>query len=171
MNWKILAVGAVIVVPLVAVLASGFGKDPRGVSNALEGRKAPDFTLLDLDGQPHRLSDEAGHPVVINYWATWCSPCRQEHPHLLKAAEVYGPRGVAFYGVLYGDEADKARDFLATHGQAFPTLVDEGDRTAIDYGVAGVPEPYVIDANGTIVRKFIGPVSFGELAALLEPML
>ena len=75
MNWKGLTAGAVVTVPLVALLAAGFGRDPKLRSNALEGRPAPAFTLNTLDGDPFSLEEANGKPVVVNFWSTWCQPC------------------------------------------------------------------------------------------------
>lgn len=172
-NWKILAVGLGLTVPLVAILATGFGNEPQGVSNALNGEKAPVFqmTVLGTDGQMVDLADLRGKPVVLNFWSTWCQPCKIEHPHLVEAARTFEPQGVAFYGVLYADEPDNAARFLKREGHAFPVLYDPAQRVAIDYGVTGVPETFFISPDGQIVHKVSGPVSFGEIAAQLEPML
>ena len=171
MNWKVLTAGLVVTIPLVAVLAAGIGKDPKHRSNALEGRKAPEFNLKTLDGDPFSLNAAEGKPVVVNFWSTWCQPCKIEHPVLLSAAQTYGPLGVHFVAVLYQDDASKARAFLNRSGSHWPTLEDPGGRTAIAYGVAGVPETFFIDATGTIVRKVSGPVSQDIMVATLEQML
>jgi cytochrome c biogenesis protein CcmG/thiol:disulfide interchange protein DsbE len=172
-NWKVLAAGAVVAIPLVATLATGFGTDPRGVSNALEGREAPVFsmTVLGEDGRKVDLADLRGKPVVLNFWSTWCQPCKLEHPHLVQAAQTWGPQGVSFYGVLFSDDPENAARFLQREGHAFPVLYDPAQRVAIDYGVTGVPETFFIDASGQIVRKVSGPVSFAEISATLEPLL
>jgi cytochrome c biogenesis protein CcmG, thiol:disulfide interchange protein DsbE len=171
MNWKVLGGGLLLVGALVAVLASGIGNDPRGESNALEGRMANDFTLKTLDGESISLAGLRGQPVVLNFWSTWCQPCKIEHPHLQQAAKVYSPRGVTFLGVLYNDEAARARPFLKRNGSVFPTLEDPIGRVAIDYGVAGVPETFVIAPDGRIALKLSGPVTYQTLAAILEPLL
>lgn len=171
MNWKVLTAGLAITVPLVAVLAAGFGRDPKLRSNALEGTKAPRFSLQTLQGEPFSLDAAAGKPVVVNFWSTWCQPCKVEHPILLRAAETYGPLGVQFVAVLYQDDASKARAFINRSGSYWPTLEDPGGRTAIAYGVAGVPETFFIDANGVIVRKVSGPVSESIMVSTLEQML
>jgi cytochrome c biogenesis protein CcmG/thiol:disulfide interchange protein DsbE len=172
-NWKVLVGGLAATVPIVAILATGFGTDPRGVSNALEGRTAPVFsmTVLAEDGRKVDLADLRGKPVVLNFWSTWCQPCKIEHPHLVQAAKAYGPRGVEFYGVLFSDEPENAERFLKREGHAFPVLYDPAQRVAIDYGVTGVPETFFISPDGQIVRKVSGPVSFAEISATLEPML
>jgi cytochrome c biogenesis protein CcmG/thiol:disulfide interchange protein DsbE len=171
MNWKVLTAGAVVTVPLVALLASGFSRDPKLRSNALEGRQAPIFSLSTLDGEPFSLEEANGKPVVVNFWSTWCMPCKIEHPVLLRAAETYGPLGVHFVAVLYQDDPSKARAYLNRSGSHWPTLEDPGGRTAIAYGVAGVPETFFIDASGTIVRKVSGPVSQEIMVTTLEQLL
>ncbi len=172
-NWKVLAVGLALTVPLVATLATGFGKQVKAVSNNLEGREAPVFTMEVLGDRDQTvdLGDLRGKPVVLNFWATWCQPCKIEHPHLIKAAQDYSKRGVTFYGVLYSDEPDNAARFLKREGQPFPVLYDPAQRVAIDYGVTGVPETFVIDRDGRIVHKFNGPLSYMALAEVLEPLL
>jgi len=172
MNWKVLAAGALIVIPLVTVLAMGFGQDPRALPNVMEGRTAPQFHLSDLDGmQSYDLAELAGKPVVLNFWASWCVPCAQEHPWLIRTAQQYEPRGVVFLGVLYGDEAVNGKAFLKRNGHAFPTLLDPGGHSALDYGVAGVPETFVISPQGQIVHKFVGPIEPDLMTELLERML
>lgn len=169
-NWKVLAIGLVPMLVLLGILASGFGRDPKKVSNALEGRPAADFTLQTLDGQSVTLSELRG-PVVLNFWATWCEGCMVEHRDLVAFARDYQPRGVQFYGVLYQDESAKAKQYLQRHGTSYPTLVDGTGRTSLDYGVAAVPETFVIRPDGTIAQKFTGAVTYGRLAEVVEPLL
>jgi cytochrome c biogenesis protein CcmG/thiol:disulfide interchange protein DsbE len=172
LNWKVLLGGLALTAPLVAVLASGFGNSPQGVSNNLGGRPAPVFQMEVLgSGERVDLASLRGRVTVLNFWATWCQPCKIEHPHLLRAASSYGPRGVAFYGVLYSDDPDNAARFLEREGHAFPVLHDPAQRVAIDYGVTGVPETFIIDKAGTIVYKHAGPIDLGTLSAVLEPLL
>ena len=155
-NWMIVAIGAAIVLPLVAVLASGFNKDPHALPSMLEGRVAPPFALHTLEGAPVDLPSLAGTPVILNFWSTWCQPCRFEHPYLQESARAFPD--VRFFGILYGDEAEKARRYLRQQGSAYPTLDDPGGRVAIEYGVAGVPETFFIDRHGKILHKFSGPL-------------
>lgn len=172
MNWRVLIIGALIVIPLVVVLAMGFGRDPRALPNMMEGQQAPPFALEVMDqGTEVALADLRGKPVVLNFYASWCIPCAQEHPWLVKTAPAYQARGVVFLGVLYQDEPAKGKGFLRRYGEAYPTLLDPTGRMAIDYGVAGVPETYIIDGQGLIVKKFTGPVSPDQFVATLEALL
>ncbi len=165
-NWKVLGFGLAMIAALVWVLASGFGKDPHALPSVLEGKPAPLFTLQDLDGNPVSLVNLRGKPVVLNFWASWCSPCAYEHPVLLEGSKAFPD--VTFLGVLYGDTEEAARSFLRQRGSAYPNLQDPGQRVAIDYGVAGVPETFFIDAGGMIVTKVTGPVNRSALARALE---
>ena len=170
-NLPILVVGLLAIGGLIAVLATGFGSDPKIISNALPGKAAPAFSLQTLEGDSVTLSDLSGAPAVLNFWSTWCQPCKIEHPYLLAAATAYKGRGVAFLGVLYDDEPAAARRFLAAKGYAFPTLYDVTQRITVDYGVTGVPETFVLDAQGQVHQKIVGPVYEGQLESILEAML
>lgn len=165
-NWKILVAGLAVVLPLVAVLASGFGNDPHAVPDVRSGTTATDWCMNDLDGKQWCLADLKGRPVVLNYWSTWCGPCKYEHPLLLQAAQAYPD--VVFLGVIYSDEPDAVRRYLTRNGQGYPHLVDDGGRTAIDYGVTGVPESFFIDRSGVIVHKEAQALSPPTLKALLD---
>jgi len=155
-KWPILLVGLVLIVGLVMVLASGFGKNPNALPDARTGDRAPAFALGDLDGERWTLEELSGRPVVLNFWATWCGPCKLEHPLLLSAARAYPD--VVFLGVVYSDEPGKARRYLDEQGSAYPHLVDPDGRVALDYGVGGVPETYFIDRSGMIVQKVAAPL-------------
>jgi len=171
MNWKVLIGGAAVVVPLVTLLALGFGRDPKLRSEAVVGKTAPGFELEQVQGGRFDLEAYRGSPVVVNFWSTWCQPCKIEHPVLLQAAQSYGPAGVRFVAVVYQDEPEKVQRYITQNGSAWPTLLDPGGRTAISYGVAGVPETFFVDKEGTIVHKVAGPVSQQVMVETLEPLL
>ena len=157
-NRVALGLGLAVVLPLLAILVSNLGRDPHAVRSPLIGRPAPSFTLNPVGGgAPVSLESLRGKPVVINFWATWCVPCFQEHPALQAAARAMGAE-VQFLGVVYDDEEQRVRSFLAERGQAYPSLLDDGARTAIAYGVAGVPETYFIDGTGRISAKYSLPL-------------
>jgi cytochrome c biogenesis protein CcmG/thiol:disulfide interchange protein DsbE len=168
LNQRVLLLGLAVVVPLVAVLVLNLGRDPRVIDSPLVGRKAPDFTLAPLDGGPPvTLASLRGKPVVLNFWATWCVPCFQEHPLLVSAARGLGDRA-RFLGVIYEDSEEQVRAFLARQGSAYPSLLDPGSRTAIAFGIFGVPETYFIDADGKIAAKHVGPLDAASLESKLR---
>jgi cytochrome c biogenesis protein CcmG/thiol:disulfide interchange protein DsbE len=157
-NRTVLIIGIVIVAVVVFVLFAGLGKDPQHIDSPLIGRPAPPFTLRVVGtGETIDLNSLRGKPVIVNFWATWCGPCYEEHPTLVANARAL--TNVQFLGVVFNDTDDKILRFLAERGSAYPTLLDANGKTAIAYGVGGVPETYFINAAGTIVAKFEGPMS------------
>ncbi len=172
MNWKRSLVGVGIGLPIVMLLAYGLTRDPRHITSPLPGRAAPDFTLPALEnGDSIKLSELRGNVVVVNFWASWCIPCRQEHPVLLEASRTYTPRGVKFVGIAYNDKPDDSRRWLDELGKSYPSLVDAGARTAIDFGVTGVPETFVLDKQGVVAFKKFGPITTSEITQKLDSLL
>jgi cytochrome c biogenesis protein CcmG/thiol:disulfide interchange protein DsbE len=161
----VLGLGALIVLPLLVLFARSFGNDPHAVPSVLEQKPAPSFALTDLDGQPWSSASLVGKPYVLNFWSTWCGPCKQEHQVLQAAAKAHPE--VQFLGVIYSDEPDACRRYLEKAGTTYDHLVDAAGRVAIDYGVAGVPETFFVSADGTIVHKQVGPVTGPILESLL----
>jgi len=171
MNWKIAVGASLACIALVVILARGFGRDPHEVPFMLKGKPAPDFKLRTLDtGHQISLAELRGKPVVINFWATWCGPCRLEHPVLVWASREYGSQ-VQFLGAIFEDTEENARAYLSQNGTPYPQLVDPLSRTAVDYGVAGVPETYFIDAAGVIRGKYAQPIDPKTMAAQLKSLL
>jgi cytochrome c biogenesis protein CcmG/thiol:disulfide interchange protein DsbE len=162
-------------VPVLAVaglFGSQLGKDPTRLPNLLEGKAAPGFHLPELQGgREIQLSDLRGHPVVINFWASWCAECVQEHDDLTAAWSRFSDQGVTFLGILYQDTPSGARSFIHDLGGGWPTLIDPGSRTALDYGVYGVPETFFISADGTVIHKQVGPSTYGVLSSWIERLL
>ncbi len=170
MNRKVLLIGLILVAPLLVMLGSGLRHDPHEVVSPLIGRPAPDFTLADLDGRPLALAELRGQPVVVNFWATWCQPCAAENPIFAALARRYSGRA-RFVSVIYQDTPEAIRAYELQRGSWGPALVDPESRTAIRYGVYGVPETFVIDAKGVIHEKVTGMVSFDGLSRSLEALL
>jgi cytochrome c biogenesis protein CcmG/thiol:disulfide interchange protein DsbE len=158
-----IAVGLVI----VALLAYGF-LTSRESGRPQRGELAPDFTLALLDGSQVTLSDLRGQVVVLNFWASWCSPCRREAPALQSVWETYHNQGVAFVGVTYRDAKEASRAFVEEYGLTYPNGLDEMGRVSSVYGVTAVPETYVIDRTGRIAWFQIGEVQAAELARQVE---
>ncbi len=171
-SWKTLAVGMAVTLPLLLILGSGFFHDPQEMDRPLVGKKAPDFEVKDvISGDTVRLSALAGRPVVVNFWATWCVPCAQEHATLVRGGEQYG-KDVSFVGIVYQDDEDKVRAWLGKHGNPpYAQGIDVNARTAIAYGVYGVPETYFIDRQGMIRWKQVGPLNPAALAARIREIL
>jgi cytochrome c biogenesis protein CcmG/thiol:disulfide interchange protein DsbE len=172
MNWRwSVLIAAAVCAALVVILAKGFGKDPHEVPFMLAGKPAPPFSLQKLDGSGKvSLSELKGRPVVINFWATWCGPCKVEHPVLDWGYRRYG-REAEFLGVVFEDTGENTRAFLKHSPTQFPQLVDPQSQTAVDYGVAGVPETYFIDAQGIIRGKHVGPLSPDALTARIKDLV
>jgi cytochrome c biogenesis protein CcmG/thiol:disulfide interchange protein DsbE len=157
-NRTVLIIGIIIAAAMLVVLFAGLGKDPQHIDSPLIGKPAPPFALKAVNsGQTIDLESFRGKPVIVNFWATWCVPCWEEHPTLVANARQLP--NVQFVGVVFNDTEEKINGFLAVRGSAYPTLLDSNGKTAIAYGVGGVPETYFINAAGTIVAKFEGPMS------------
>jgi len=170
MNRTVLIVGSAITIALVAVLFLGLGKDPTAINSPLVGKPAPPFALTSLGGQRFDIRQLRGKPVIVNFWATWCVPCYQEHPVLVENARTIGG-DVTFLGVVFNDSEDKINAFLRERGSAYPTLLDQQGKTAIEYGVGGVPETFFINRRGVIVAKFVGPMTTEILQSNLSKAL
>lgn len=170
MNWRRACLAALVAVPLLVVLAMGFGHDPHAVPSMFEYKPAPSFALRALSGEQVELSSLRGKPVVMNFWATWCYPCQAEHDMLQTAAAQYGDK-VHFLGIIYQDDSERMRQHLANRSNRYPQLEDPGSVTAIDYGVGGVPETFIIDASGIIVHKQSGVLTPGVLFGTLDKLL
>ncbi|HEX2168438.1 MAG TPA: redoxin domain-containing protein [Longimicrobiales bacterium] len=175
MNWRRSLIGAAVALPIIALLAYGMTVDPRELPSTMPGRVAPEFSLRVMDSEPPdtvRLVDERGSVVVVNFWASWCLACRDEHTDLSVSATRYADSGVKFYGVIYNDSESNARRWIREMGgQPYPALVDERSRTAIDYGLYAVPETVIIDQQGKVVYKHIGPITSAQLQRIIDPLL
>jgi cytochrome c biogenesis protein CcmG/thiol:disulfide interchange protein DsbE len=153
-----------LAVVLVVFVAGGAGL----LTPALRvGDRAPDFALADLDGEPVRLADYVGRPVLLNFWASWCLPCVEEFPILAEALEVHADIGLAVIGIVYRDRSEAARAFGEQLGATWPLVMDPGERVARAYGVFGPPESWLIGPDGTLISRHIGPFTAEELAAEL----
>ena len=148
------------------------GGPPNVLPSPLVGQSAPNFTLPPLDAQATGFTrDELGkgRPIIVNFWASWCAPCRLEHP-ILEALAAKGD--VALYGVDYKDKPEDARGFLTELGNPFSKInADQEGRVAIDWGVTGVPETFVVDANGVIRVHYAGPLTEDVLRPLVLPAM
>lgn len=155
----------------VALAAVGmFRDDPDALPSARAGQPAPGVVLTEMAGKvpfdDAMLRD--GTVKLVNYWASWCAPCRVEHPNLDELAA----EGIPIYGVNYKDSASNALGFLDELGDPYAALgADEQGRMALDWGVYGVPETYLIDGDGTIILRVAGPITQRVMAETLRPAL
>ncbi len=160
MNKGVLALGVVVTAPLLALLLLNIGRNPSAIASPLIQKPAPDVRLKNLEGGGSlQMSSLRGKPVVVNFWATWCIPCVQEHAALTRAARANPD--VAFLGVVYEDTTENALGFLAQRGSAYSSYADDDGKAAIAFGVYGVPETFFINPQGTIIEKYVGPLDDG----------
>ncbi|MCA0927437.1 DsbE family thiol:disulfide interchange protein [Ruegeria profundi] len=157
----------------VFAVMAGFGMfrdDPDALPSAREGQPAPPVVLTEFPGKT--IFDDAtlrdGEVKLVNYWASWCAPCRAEHPNL----EALSNEGVPVYGINYKDKLNNAKAFLTELGDPYRAIgQDENGRMALDWGLYGVPETYVIDGDGTIILRFAGPITQRVIESTIRPAL
>lgn len=128
------------------------------------GVAAPDFTLTSLEGETISLDDYAGRPVVVNFWASWCPPCREEFPVLAAAREAHAGSGLEILGITRNDGAEYSRAFAEDSGAAWPILPDPDGSAWEAYDGVGLPTSFFIDGDGIVQRVHIGPVDEAQLA-------
>ena len=135
------------------------------------GDRAPAFALADLDGQPLRLSDLHGRPVIVNFWASWCGPCVEEFPMLARALDAHRADGLVVVGIVVQDNSEAARAFMQRMSAAWPAAMDPGEETAQRFGIYAPPESFFIDRNGTVVARQIGQLTVADLNRQLALIL
>ena len=177
----IIAAVAVPVLALLAILAwasatsgparGGLAVNNRVVELNVEAEPAPDFAVALFGSGEIANGDLRGQVVMLDFWASWCPPCRDEAPVLAQVYDEYQDRGVEFVGFNLWDNAGDAELFLQQQGHEYPNGIDEGGKIAISYGVRGIPEKFFLDREGRIVRKFSGPMKPDLLRQILDTLL
>jgi cytochrome c biogenesis protein CcmG/thiol:disulfide interchange protein DsbE len=182
MNWRRGLLAALVAAPIIALFAWGFTRDPTDIVSPLPGHPAPTFALsvfapgeaplaLPL-GDTVRLAALRGKVVVVNFWASWCLACRSEHAILSEFARRYAGQPVQFIGVLYNDETPAGLEWIKDMGgQSYPSINDPDARTAIDYGVWGVPETFFVDGSGVVAYKQKGPIPLSVLTHMIDSLI
>ena len=160
----VIAIGA-----LVVVLVLSFRREPTDLRTGTVGKPAAGFTLDRLDGSgPLTLTPTAGKVVVLNFFASWCIPCKQENPALVRAYERYRASDVLFIGILYQDSLESGLRYVRDNGVTWPTVNDDRGRVAFSYGVFGIPETFFIGTDGIIAGRHIGPIDETTLTNAIE---
>lgn len=168
-RWIALGVG-LVVAAFAVVLAVQVGDDPRADSSAshLLGKSVPAFSVAGLDGAPMDDASLRGKAVIVNFWNTWCLPCREEHPAL---SEFYARHAddpdFAMIGIVRDDTAPAVRRWVSSRGDAWTLALDPGARAALAFGTRGQPETFAISPDGVVVGSRYGPSSVGELEQML----
>jgi cytochrome c biogenesis protein CcmG/thiol:disulfide interchange protein DsbE len=157
--WLIAAAALPLILLAVLAAALVLARADAPPSGARTGSPAPDFALVDLDGEPVRLADLRGRPVVVNFWASWCGPCVEEFPLLADAHEEHGPHGLALVGIVFRDRSEAARAFMARMEAGWPAAMDPDERVAERYGVVSPPMTFFIDRDGIVVQRVFGQLS------------
>ena len=170
-RWLLFGVPLALFLLVAVFLGIGLTRDPSTLPSALVGKPAPEFMLPPLEGRDqHGFSraDLGGKPMLINVFASWCVPCRIEHPLISHLAE----RGIAVQAINYKDDPAAAKAWLAELGDPFQHLgADRNGRVAIDWGVYGVPETFVVDKEGRIAYRQVGPMQPQDLERTILPLL
>lgn len=172
MRFAFFALPLIALVALVSVFAFSIDRDASLVRSVLIDRPAPQFALAaleDMDVPGFDTSALAGAPTLVNVFASWCIPCRDEHP-LLETLKA--DTGIRMFGINHSDAPENARAFLAELGNPYDAIgVDRDRRVSIDWGVYGVPETFLVNADGVIVYKHVGPLTPGAIESELKPAI
>ena len=160
---------ALVVAILVVVLGSGQPASQRVTDSPLLGRLAPPVQGTTLEGDTFDLAELRGRWAVVNFFATWCVPCRVEHPELVAFEEQHAPLGdAAIVSVLYDDDPDEALQFFEERGGSWPVIIDPEGAIGVAYGVARVPETFLVAPDGTVVQRLVGGVTNEQLSGLID---
>ena len=167
----LMVIPPVLFAGLAALFYWGMGRDdPNALPSTREGGPVPALTLTAFQAaEPFAVEDLAdGDVTLVNFWASWCGPCRAEHPQVIALQE----EGFDIFGINYKDDPVKAKRFLDELGDPYVRIgADPSGRTGLDWGLYGVPETFVIDGEGTVVKRFAGPITAGVLDSIIKPAI
>jgi cytochrome c biogenesis protein CcmG/thiol:disulfide interchange protein DsbE len=168
MRWRRLILTVLIILPILWLLAFGFTRDSRYINSPLVAQQAAPFTMTLFDGRTLSLNDLRGKAVFLNFWASWCPPCRAEAKDLEAAWRQLKDDNMIFIGVALQDTDENSRAFLDEFDVTYPNGKDPSGKIAVDYGVWGIPESFFIDPQGRITYKHVGGIRAAMVTAKLE---
>jgi len=163
-----LVITLLIIVPILALLAYGFTRDSRYITSPLIAKPAAPFTLTMFDSKKVTLEDLRGKAVFLNFWASWCPPCREEAKDLEAAWQKIKDKNMVFVGVALQDTDENSREFLKEFNVTYPNGKDESGKIAVDYGTWGIPESFFIDPQGRITYKHVGGIRAALVVAKIN---
>jgi len=152
---SLLFIAALLFNTVTHAVAPGVKKFPNPIA-------APNFSLSDIHGGTHKLSDYKGKVLIINFWATWCIPCKKEMPSLQRAWSILRHENVYVLGIAINETVDAVEDFLKRHPVSFPLLIDRDSVVASDWAVLGVPTAYIVDQRGRIAMRIVGGYNWDD---------
>lgn len=170
LSWLIFLPPAIFGIIVGLFLVGMYRPDADKLPSTMVGREAPVLNVTPMEGHALTKAEDFKAPglKMVNFWASWCAPCRVEHPFLTELAA----EGITIHGINYKDKADKALGFLEELGNPYATLgADVAGRTAIEWGVYGVPETYLIDSQGKVLLRHAGPITRQEYERVIKPAI
>ena len=175
-RWKFfsIAIFGLLALALFAALAYGLANRSPATGRSGEtriGKPAPEFAMRLLDGGEFRLSDHQGVPLVINFWASWCPPCRQESPAFERQWRRYGDSGIQFVGVDIQDDVSDAEAYVREFGLTFPNGLDPDGKITIDYGVIGLPVTFFVGYSGIVEGRWVGAIPEDKLEEWVKTLV
>ena len=168
MRWRRLSFTILIITPVLALLAYGFTRDAHYIVSPLIAKPAAPFTLMMFDGRKLTLDDLRGKAVFVNFWASWCLPCREEARELEAAWQKVKDKNMVFLGVAVQDTDQNSREFLKEFNITYRNGKDEAGKIAVDYGTWGIPESFFIDPQGRITYKHVGAIRAALVISKLD---
>ena len=171
MPWRRLLITLAIIAPILGLLAFGFQRDAHYINSPLIAKEAAPFTLTLFDGRKVSLRELRGKAVFLNFWASWCVPCRAEAKDLEAASQRIKDKNMVFLGVALQDTEKDSRAFLQEFNVTYPNGRDDSGKIAVDYGVWGIPESFFIDPQGRITYKHVGGIGAPMVTAKLAEAL
>jgi cytochrome c biogenesis protein CcmG/thiol:disulfide interchange protein DsbE len=168
MRTRRLVITFLVIAPILALLAFGFTRDAKYIRSPLLAKPAAPFTVTLFDGKKVALEDLRGKAVFLNFWASWCTPCRDEARDLEAAWQKVKDKDRVFLGVALQDKDKDSREFLKEFDVTYPNGKDESGKIAVDYGTWGIPESFFIDPQGRITYKHVGGIRAALVLTKIE---